>query len=122
MRVLVVDDEAAVRVVLRIKLETMGWVVDEAGSADDALARCRQSSPDAVVLDQRMSALTGLEVAKLLRGEGYNGRILLYSAYLTPALESEARTVGIVAVAKTEVSELVDLLKGTVEPGEAGAP
>jgi CheY-like chemotaxis protein len=115
MRVLVVDDEATVRVVLRIKLETMGWCVDEARSGDEALARCRKAPPDAVVLDHRMRGRTGLDVAKVLREEGYAGTILLYSAYVTPSLQADARAAGLVAVPKTQFADVVQLLQRAAE-------
>ena len=114
-RLLVVDDNTGVRVVLRTKLETMGWTVDEADSGEQALERYRATTPDMVILDQRMPGRSGLEVAKELRADGFDGCIVIYSAYLTPVLEADAEAAGLVTVAKTDFSELVTVLR-TCEP------
>ena len=110
-RLLVVDDNTGVRLVLRTKLEIMGWIVDEAESGDQALERYRSSMPDMVILDQRMPGRSGLEVALELRAEGFTGCIIIYSAYLTPDLEAEAHAATLVTVAKTDFSELVTVLR-----------
>jgi hypothetical protein len=46
-----------------------------------------------------------------LRALGFNGCIILYSAYLTPDLEADAQTARLVTVAKTDFSELVTVLR-----------
>ena len=119
MRALVVDDEASMRLVLRLKLETMGWDVDEACSGDEALARWREAPPDSVVVDYLMPGRTGLDVGETLRAEGYAGPILLYSAYLTPQLKQDAEAAGLVPVSKVQFSELAELLQ---RAAGAGAP
>lgn len=109
--VLVVDDEPDVRLLLRLALEAKGWTVDEVAGGQDALNRCRTGpAPVAVVLDQRMPGLPGLAVARELRGQGFEGRIVLHSAYLSPALEAEAKEAGIPVAAKGHLRELFTLL------------
>lgn len=110
-RLLVVDDNIGVRLVLRTKLETMGWSVDEAESGDKALEQYRNTLPDIVILDQRMPGRSGLEVAKEMRALGFEGCIILYSAYLTAELEADAHSSRLVTVAKTDFSELVTVLR-----------
>lgn len=110
-RLLVVDDNTGVRLVLRTKLETMGWNVDEAGSGDEALAQYRATVPDIVILDQRMPGRSGLDVAKELRALGFSGCIIIYSAYLRPQLEADAHSSSVVTVANTGFSELVTVLR-----------
>lgn len=105
---------------LRIRLEMMGFAVEDVGSGEEALACCRRSPPDAIVLDQRMPGLSGLEVGRELRDTGYRGFVLLYSAYLTPIVEEEAHTLGLAVVPKTQVTELVDLLREALEEGRLG--
>lgn len=126
MRALIADDETTMRLVLRLKLETMGWVVDEASSGEEALGLAREAPYDTVVLDYLMPGHTGLDVGRELRREGYVGTILLYSAYLTPALEREALAAGLIPVSKTQFSELVERLQGAAEAAgqraSGGAP
>jgi CheY-like chemotaxis protein len=60
-----------------------------------------------------MPDLTGIEVARELSGREHPP-LVLFSAYLHPALHQEARELGVATVVKTEIDELVSLLRGTV--------
>ena len=109
--VLVVDDEPDVRLLLRLAFEARGWTVDEASCGQEALERCFAApAPAVVVLDQRMPGLPGLSVARQLRDQGFSGRIVLHSAYLSPELELEAKEAGIPVAAKGQLRELLALL------------
>ena len=65
MRILVVDDERAVRESLRRALELEGYEIELAGDGSEALYR-RESSgePDAMILDVLMPGVDGLEVCR----------------------------------------------------------
>ena len=65
--VLVVDDEAGIRAVLRGYLESEGFAVVEADSGAAALQVVRQSEPDLVLLDVMMPGTDGLETLRQLR-------------------------------------------------------
>ena len=64
---LIVDDSSVVRKVARRILEDMDYIVDEAEDGQEALDKCRQEMPDAVLLDWQMPIMGGLEFLKLLR-------------------------------------------------------
>lgn len=66
--VLVVDDDPSLRQLLRISLEAHGYGVDEAGSGTAALELARALGPDAVLLDLGLPDMSGLEVARRIRG------------------------------------------------------
>ena len=68
-RVLVVDDSAAARRALARMLESAGMRVETACSGEDAFAHCLERSVDLVVTDQRMGALSGLQLCRLLRSD-----------------------------------------------------
>ena len=69
-RVLITDDVAANRGVLRGMLDGLGFLVEEAVDGEACLARCAQApSPDVLLLDLRMPRLDGLSVARTLRNE-----------------------------------------------------
>ena len=109
--VLIVDDEPDIRLLLRLAFEAKGWEVDEVGGGEEALARCRtEPEPVAVVLDQRMPGMLGMTVARNLRGQGFGGRIVLHSAYLSTELEAEAKAEGIPVAAKGQLRELFQLV------------
>ena len=65
--VLVIDDDSAVRTVVRAALEKIGCVITEAESGEAGLAAFAQERPDAVVLDLSLPRLPGLEVMSRLR-------------------------------------------------------
>jgi CheY-like chemotaxis protein len=109
--VLVVDDEPDVRLALRAMLESQGWKVEEAATGEEALERCRRPGIDVVVLDHKMPGLTGMEVARILREEGFRKPIVIYSAYLTLDIEQEAEAMGLWGVAKEDVEELMGTLR-----------
>ena len=71
MKILVVDDERAVRESLRRALELEGYEVELAEDGREALERLeREAEPDAVVLDVLMPGVDGLEVCRTLRRDG----------------------------------------------------
>lgn len=65
--ILVADDDAHIREVVRFALERDGHRVSEASDGDDALARARSEEPDLVVLDIVMPGRDGLEVCREFR-------------------------------------------------------
>jgi two-component system response regulator MprA len=80
MRILIVDDEPAVRDALELALSCDGYDVDAAVNGREALALVESSSPDAVVLDVLMPQLSGLEVCRRLRQGGDRTPVLMLTA------------------------------------------
>ena len=80
MRILVVDDDRAVRDSLRRSLEFNGYTVEVAGDGAEALAKVAQSGPDAIVMDVMMPRLGGLDATKALRAAGNDVPILVLTA------------------------------------------
>jgi two-component system, OmpR family, response regulator MprA len=80
MRLLVVDDDRALRDVLRRTLTLAGYDVRLSDTGAGALAEAASSVPDAVVLDIGLPDIDGLEVSRLLRREGNRVPILMLTA------------------------------------------
>ncbi len=80
MRILVVDDDRAVRESLRRSLTFNGYSVDLAVDGMDALEKVAAARPDALVLDVMMPRLDGLEVCRRLRSTGDDLPILVLTA------------------------------------------
>jgi two-component system, OmpR family, response regulator MprA len=80
MRILVVDDEPAVRDALRRALQLEGYEVELAGDGQEALDRLSQNGVDAVVLDVSMPRLDGLEACRRLRKDGHSLPVLMLTA------------------------------------------
>jgi two-component system, NtrC family, sensor kinase len=68
LRILVVDDEASVRVSLQRYLASRGHDVETTASGQDALSRLKAGSYDAVIVDMRMPDLSGEQLFEQLRG------------------------------------------------------
>ena len=79
-RVLVVDDDKAVRESLRRSLEFNGYDVSLAADGAEALARIGGVGPDVVVMDVMMPRLDGIETTKALRKAGNDIPILVLTA------------------------------------------
>ena len=85
MRILVVDDEPAVRDALARALRLEGYVVELAGDGEAGLAALGLRTPDAVVLDVLMPRLDGLTACKRLRAGGNRVPVLMLTARDTVA-------------------------------------
>ncbi|WP_300600821.1 response regulator transcription factor, partial [uncultured Nocardioides sp.] len=79
-RVLVVDDDKAVRESLRRSLEYNGYDVVLASDGAEALASIGTARPDVVVMDVMMPRLGGLETTRALRAAGHDLPVLVLTA------------------------------------------
>ncbi|MFE2534536.1 response regulator transcription factor [Streptomyces sp. NPDC059371] len=79
-RVLVVDDDAAIRRSLERGLRLGGFTVDLADGGRSALEAARRTPPDAIVLDISMPGLSGIDVCRTLREGGNDVPVLMLSA------------------------------------------
>ncbi|MEY2355863.1 response regulator transcription factor [Lysinibacillus capsici] len=68
-RILVVDDEEILRMLIRETLEDLEFDIDEAEDGEEALKKMMESSYDLMILDYMMPNLTGIEVIELLPSE-----------------------------------------------------
>jgi two-component system response regulator MprA len=80
MKILVADDDPALREALRRALRLEGYDVDLATDGGEALASLDAGAPDLVVLDVAMPSVDGLEVARRVRAGGNRVPILMLTA------------------------------------------
>jgi two-component system phosphate regulon response regulator PhoB len=66
-RILIVEDEEPLSLLLRYNLESEGYQVETVARGDDADTRLRESTPDLVVLDWMLPGLSGIELCRRLR-------------------------------------------------------
>ena len=124
-RVLVIDDEAPIRLLCRVNLEAEGMEVLEAADGPAGLDRARAERPDVVLLDVMMPGLDGWQVAEeLIDGETTSAIPIVF---LTARAEARDRARGldlggIDYVTKpfnpVELAPLVEDLVRRVESGE----
>ncbi len=101
-RVLIVDDEENIRLVLRTLLRKHGYDVETASSAEDALERYDAIAPDFVITDVRMSGKSGIELVRALgerdalstEGSKTGAVVIVMSAYGSVELALEAMKAG----------------------------
>jgi len=79
LTVLVVDDEASIRELLRFHLAHAGYRVQEAADGESAW-RLAQAGPDLIILDIMLPGLDGLEVCRRLRAAGSQVPVLMLTA------------------------------------------
>ncbi|MBW2462717.1 MAG: response regulator, partial [Deltaproteobacteria bacterium] len=93
-RVLVVDDEENIRLVLRTLLKKHGYEVDVASSAELALDKLDDFDPDFVLADVRMGGMSGIELTGELRARAHRATVIVMSAYGSVDLAVEAMKAG----------------------------
>jgi NarL family two-component system response regulator LiaR len=115
VRTLVVDDEEDMRLLLSavITIENQGLsVVGEAAGGREAIERVKELSPDAVVLDQRMPDMTGIETARALLDDNPDLHVVIYTAFVDDETVDTADSVGVQAVvSKGDQRGLIDALR-----------
>ena len=79
-KVLVIDDEASIRKTVRLSCEKEGYLVQEADSGADALARVEAFKPDIILLDLMLPDISGFDVCRDIRRAGSRVPILILSA------------------------------------------
>ena len=110
MRILLVDDEPALRELLRVTLESADITVEEAGSALEAEARLRRRPPDVIVLDLRMPGMSGIELCRRLKAEERTKKIpIVVLSGAEPEETRAAQRAGAAVVIRKPFSPL-DLL------------
>ena len=80
-KIFIVDDEATIRLTFRLALETDGYDVHEAASADEAIMGLKAEKYDLVVLDLRLGEDNGLGVLAEMRQRGIQTPTLMITAY-----------------------------------------
>lgn len=105
VRVYVVDDTAHVRKMLVQMLELSGFdVVGQAASGQEAVDTVEEADPQVIVVDYAMpGGLNGIATSRQIRAVRPEQAIILYTAYLDPDIEQEAREAGVsLCVGKVE--------------------
>jgi response regulator RpfG family c-di-GMP phosphodiesterase len=120
MHILVVDDDPALRVLLRTTFELVETSVDEVADVEEARAAIARRVPDVIVLDVHLPGVDGVTFARSLREEDatrHIGIVLLTGGNLE---EHDGRAAGAAAVVRKPFSPL-DLL-AAVERAAGGTP
>jgi len=93
-RVLVVDDEENIRLVLRTLLKKHGYEVELADSGEAALVSLDSFDPDVILTDVRMPRMGGLDLLGALKAKQHPATVIVMSAYGNVDLAIEAMKAG----------------------------
>ena len=105
MPVLVADDNATARDIMRTTLESMGFQVDTVRSGDEAVMRCSQQDYAVALIDWKMPHLDGLETAKqILQRAKKAPRILMVSAHANQDFLTQIEQLGLAGYISKPIS------------------
>ena len=94
-RILIIDDEENIRRVTRLTLQAAGYEVGEAGDGERGLEAFGNGSAwDAVLLDQRMPGMDGLETLRQIKERQPDARVIMSTAYASIELAVDAMKLG----------------------------
>ena len=120
-RVMIVDDDAEMRALLRDALEREGFRVHEHPAAEGLMPLIASWAPHVVVLDKVMAGSSGLDVLRQLRRDHPGTPVVLVTAFGGSEVEAEARKLGAAYYMDKpfRVTRLLEVLQTVL--GQAGA-
>ena len=93
MKILIVDDSKAMRMIVKRSLRQVGYSDDgmqEADNGSQALSAIKADEPDIVLCDWNMPEMSGIELLKALRAEGIGVKFGFITSIATPEIRQEA--------------------------------
>jgi len=117
-KILVVDDEEAIRSLYKMELEDAGFEVETADSGSQALEKLETFKPDLVTLDIKMPGMSGLEVLSEIRKISKDLPVILCSAYGEYKQDFSCWASDAYIVKSSDVDELVKTVQRLLEERE----
>ena len=120
MRLLIIDDEPHIRHMMRLTLEAAGYEIDEAADGQAGLDRFRDGAEyGAVVLDQKMPGLDGLETLQHIKDRTPDACVLMVTAFASVELAVDAMRLGATDFLRKPMTP--EMLRGAVAAAIASA-
>jgi len=119
-KVLVVDDDPAVRKSFDRVLTSKGYAVITAESGEEALRKLSEEKYDVVYTDIRMPGMSGLEVAEQVKARRPWTPVVIITGYATEASESRAKAAGVVSFLQKPLSP--EMIEGSARDALAAPP
>ena len=122
MKVLIVDDNASVRRLIRSVLPPLASEIYECANGPDAVAIYQAHRPDVVLMDIRMGAMDGIEATKRIKAADPEAKIVIVTDYDDDGLRQAAIRAGACSYTlKDNLLELIGLLEA-MKQGDPGQP
>jgi CheY-like chemotaxis protein len=93
-RILIIDDDVAIRTTCRHALRSDRWSVTTAASAEEGLQILKEEPIDLIFLDLKLPAMDGFEFLKTVRSEAFHIPIVLTSAFYQRLTSEDAEKLG----------------------------
>ena len=115
--VLVVDDDRAIRSLVRVVLEREKYQVAEAATGNEAIALLRRKSYKAIVLDLMMGEGTGEDVLTMLAEERPNAKCVVVISAMSAAMLEKTKSMNIVAKLRKpfDINDLANAVRRCVD-------
>jgi CheY-like chemotaxis protein len=121
VKLLIIDDEPHIRLMIRLTLEAAGYQVDEAADGQAGLDRLGDGAGyGAVVLDQKMPGLDGLETLQRIKERVPDARVLMVTAFASIELAVDAMRLGATDFLRKPMTP--ETLRSAVAAAIAGNP
>lgn len=114
-KILVVDDEEAIRSLYKMELEDAGYLVETADSGSQALEKLETFHPDLVTLDIKMPGMNGLEVLGEIRKSYKDLPVILCSAYGEYKQDFSCWASDAYIVKSSDIDELIKTIRRLFE-------
>jgi CheY-like chemotaxis protein len=124
-KILIVDDEASIRMLYRDEFEDEGYEVFEAEDGHKLIERIEQDGPDVIVLDIKMAAYDGLDLLQEIRQRFQDLPVIISSAYGAYKGDYKTLAADYYVVKSSDLSELKQKVKKALEgkvPTKKGKP
>jgi DNA-binding NarL/FixJ family response regulator len=95
-RIIIVEDHTAIREMLAeiLRVDPAYKIIGESGEGHQACQLCLELKPDLIVLDARLPGLSGVDILRRISKQLKSTRVMVFSAYETPALVREMLEAG----------------------------
>lgn len=110
-KILSIDDEENIRLLLSCELEDEGYEVISLGDPQQAMKMIEDEQPDIIILDIKMPQLSGIELLKMIRDKYYDLPVILLSAYSSFKRDVAAMACDYYVVKSADLNELKKLIK-----------
>ena len=115
VNILIVDDEASIRMLYREEFEDEGYNVTEAEDGHELIEKIKQDNPDVIVLDIKMAEYDGLDLLQGIRQQFQDLPVIICSAYGAYKGDYKTLAADYYVVKSSDLSELKQKVKKALE-------